>query len=111
MPTYRVYVVSTDDHIKEPAHECADDQEAIGQAVQYTNDHTVELWQRCLVGRAVPLDQLASFKTSILARASRPLQMVQGAITRAPFVVSSCKDQTGWRMALLASPWGSLAAL
>lgn len=43
MPTYRVYVVSTDDHIKEPAHllECADDQEAIGQAVQYTNDHTV----------------------------------------------------------------------
>jgi hypothetical protein len=46
IPTYRVYVVSTDDHIKEPAHllECADDQEAIGQAVQYTNDHTVELW-------------------------------------------------------------------
>jgi hypothetical protein len=55
MPTYRVYVVSTDDHIKEPAHllECADDQEAIGQAVQYiTNNHTVELWQGArLVGQ------------------------------------------------------------
>lgn len=47
MPHYRVYVVTNDGHIAGPPHhviECADDQEAMGKAVQYTNGKSVELW-------------------------------------------------------------------
>jgi hypothetical protein len=46
MSAYRIYIVSYGPN-KEPPHviECADDQEALGKAVQYVNVNAVELWQ------------------------------------------------------------------
>ena len=46
MPHYRVYATTPDGHILGPAVviECADDQEAIGQAAQMANGRAVELW-------------------------------------------------------------------
>ena len=47
MPTYRVYVLSSEDHTTGPPHviECVDDHEAIAKAVQYVNLNAVELWE------------------------------------------------------------------
>jgi hypothetical protein len=47
MRPYRIYVVTNDGHITAPPHiiECADDQEAIGKAVHYTNGKAAELWE------------------------------------------------------------------
>ena len=46
MPYYRVYFFTDDGHISGPPHviECADDQEAMGKAIQCTNAKSVELW-------------------------------------------------------------------
>jgi hypothetical protein len=46
MPAYRVYTVTTDGHIAGPAQmiECADEQEAVGNAAHLTNGKSVELW-------------------------------------------------------------------
>jgi hypothetical protein len=47
MPLYRIYVTTSDGHVAAPPSviECADDQEAIGKAAQFTNGKSVELWE------------------------------------------------------------------
>ena len=47
MPHYRIYATTTDGHVAAPPTiiECADDQEAIGKAAQFTNGKSVELWE------------------------------------------------------------------
>jgi hypothetical protein len=59
MPAYRVYLVGKDGHISGPAHiiECADDQEAIGQAVHYTNGKCAELWNGARLIVRFPSDE------------------------------------------------------
>ena len=46
MPAYRVYPVTPEGQVAGPPHvlDCADDQEAIRKAAQYTNGMSVELW-------------------------------------------------------------------
>jgi len=47
MPEYRVYVIGSDGHFRSSLElECADDDEAMGQAKMLVDGHDVELWQR-----------------------------------------------------------------
>jgi hypothetical protein len=47
MAHYRIYVTTIDGHVTAPPTviECADDQEAIGKAAQFTNGRAIELWE------------------------------------------------------------------
>lgn len=47
MPEYRAYIVGADGHFHSSVPiECDDDSEAMKQAEQLVDSHSVELWQR-----------------------------------------------------------------
>ena len=59
MPYYRFYRTTPDGHLLGPpvVVECADDQEAIGNASQMTDGHAVELWQGARLIGQLPSDR------------------------------------------------------
>jgi hypothetical protein len=59
MRAYRIYVVTKEGRIAGPPQviECADDQEAMGKAVQHTNGKAVELWNGARLVARFPGDQ------------------------------------------------------
>jgi hypothetical protein len=75
MRAYRVYVVTDDGDIAGPPHviECADDQEAMGKAVQYTNGKAVELWDGAHLIVRFPSDDDWSHPLSNSAQTAAPL--------------------------------------
>ena len=59
MPYYRIYHLGNGDHISTPPIivECADEQEAIGKALQAANGKAVELWDGARLIARFPEDQ------------------------------------------------------